>query len=87
MAGEQDILLFTMTSNACKHTESLISFSLSLLLCVSKSLSAEIYAFSHTPREREAHCERTHFEHHLMASAASLALCLEQWEMFGSSVL
>jgi len=55
VTGEQDILLFTMTGNACKHTESLISFPLSLFLCVSKSLSAEIYAFSHTPRRREKH--------------------------------
>lgn len=39
-----------MTSKACKHTESLISFSLSLFQCVSKSLSAEIYPLSHTHR-------------------------------------
>lgn len=55
VAGEWDSLLFTMTSNACKHTKSLISFSLSAFLCVSKSLSAAIYALSHTPRRREKH--------------------------------
>lgn len=44
-----------MTSNACKPTESLISFSLSLFWYVSKSLSAEIYALSHTLRRREKH--------------------------------
>lgn len=44
-----------------------------------------ICSLTRPEKKREAHCEWAHFEHHLMVSAALLALCLEQWEMFGSS--